>query len=44
MTARAATGSVLLIGVTDDDKEAKDGSPDARRRFRKRLTVVALGR
>jgi len=44
MTARAAAGSVLLTGVTDDGKEAKGGSANAGQRFRKRLTVVALGR
>ena len=41
---RAAAGSVLLTRVTDDGKEAKGGVADARQRFRKRLTVVALGR
>ena len=44
MMARAPAGSVLLTRVTDDGQEAKGGIADARQRFRKRLTVVALGR
>jgi len=44
MMARAAAGSVLLTRLTDDGQEAKGGIADARQRFRKRLTVVALGR
>jgi hypothetical protein len=43
MTARAAAGSVLLTGETDDGQEAKGGSANARQRFRNSLTIVALG-
>jgi hypothetical protein len=42
MTARAAAGSVLLTGVTDDGKEAEGGLTNVGNGFRKRLLSRCL--